>query len=139
MSQTLACTFKEKKKLFYSIEIIFLQNIEPYLKLLMQKMLLETFHSQTVTFEIYRIPQMGISKNERIQEFWGPQKKKLWPLIPPKMGIMEKSGPGRFPRITRNTRNHKKMENFIKVTKYLTKLKEVVTNYVSEKSHFKKH
>ena len=42
----------------------------------MQKMLLETFHSQTVTFEIYRIPQMGISKNERIQEFWGPQKKK---------------------------------------------------------------
>ena len=29
-------------------------------------------------------------------------------------------------------------ENFIKVTKNLTKLKETLTNYVWEKSHFKK-
>ena len=32
-----------------------------------------------------------------------------------------------------------KTENFIKVTKNLTKLKETLTNYVWEKSHFKKH
>ena len=32
-----------------------------------------------------------------------------------------------------------KMESFIKVTKYLTKLKEALINYVWEKSHFKKH
>ena len=32
-----------------------------------------------------------------------------------------------------------KMENFIKVTKYLTKLKEALINHVSEKPHFKKH
>ena len=31
------------------------------------------------------------------------------------------------------------MDNFIKVTKYLTKLKEALINYVWEKSHFKKH
>ena len=31
------------------------------------------------------------------------------------------------------------MENFIKVSKYLTKLKEALINYVWEKSHFKKH
>ena len=32
-----------------------------------------------------------------------------------------------------------KMENFIKVTKYLTELKEALINYVWEKSHFRKH
>ena len=32
-----------------------------------------------------------------------------------------------------------KTKNFIKVTKNLTKLKETLTNYVWEKSHFKKH
>ena len=73
------------------------------------------------------------------KNFEAHRKKKLRPLIPPKMSIMEKSGPGQFPGIARNTRNHKKMENFIKLTKYLTKLKEALTNYVSEKSHFKKH
>ena len=30
------------------------------------------------------------------------------------------------------------IEHFIKVTKHLTKLKETLTNYVWEKSHFKK-
>ena len=30
------------------------------------------------------------------------------------------------------------IENFIKVTKHLTKLKETLINYVWEKSHFKK-
>ena len=30
------------------------------------------------------------------------------------------------------------LENFIKVTKHFTKLKETLTNYVWEKSHFKK-
>ena len=30
------------------------------------------------------------------------------------------------------------IEKFIKVTKHLTKLKEALTNYVWEKSHFKK-
>ena len=32
-----------------------------------------------------------------------------------------------------------KKENFIKVTKYLNKLKETLISYVGEKSHFKKH
>ena len=32
-----------------------------------------------------------------------------------------------------------KTENFIKVTKYLTKLKEILINYVWEKSYLKKH
>ena len=32
-----------------------------------------------------------------------------------------------------------KMENFIKVTKYITKLKGTLINYFWEKSHFKKH
>ena len=32
-----------------------------------------------------------------------------------------------------------KAKNFIKVIKYLTKLKETLINFVWEKSHFKKH
>ena len=31
------------------------------------------------------------------------------------------------------------IENFIKVTKDFTKLKDTLTNYIWEKSHFKKH
>ena len=47
------------------------------------------------------------------------------------------SGPGNWPGIDGNVGNHG-IENFIKVTKHLTKLKETLTNYVYEKSHFKK-
>ena len=46
---------------------------------------------------------------------------------------------GRFPGITGNAGNHGKDENFTKLTKYLTKLKKTLINYIWEKSTVIKH
>ena len=43
------------------------------------------------------------------------------------------------PESLETTEITEKTENFIKVTRNLTKLKETLINYVCEKSHFKKH
>ena len=43
--------------------------------------------------------------------------------------------PGQFPGIAENARNHR---NVGKVTKYLTKLKVTLKNYVWENSHVKR-
>ena len=47
-------------------------------------------------------------------------------------------GPGRFSGIAGKPEIMEKTENFIKVTIYLTKLKEILINHVWEKSHLKK-
>ena len=43
---------------------------------------------------------------------------------------IEETWPGQFPRMAGNARIAEKMENFIKVTRCLTKLKETLINYV---------
>ena len=43
-----------------------------------------------------------------------------------------------FPELSETPEITEMMENFTKVTKYLTKLKETLINYVWEKSHIKK-
>ena len=42
------------------------------------------------------------------------------------------------PELPETPENTEKMENFIKVSNYLTKLKEALINYIWEKSQFKK-
>ena len=49
-----------------------------------------------------------------------------------------KKRPGRFPGIAGNEEITEMTENFTKVMKYLTKFKEILINYVWEKSHVKK-
>ena len=59
---------------------------------------------------------------------------KLWKMffISSKKGQVDSPESPETPEITEI------IENFIKVTKHLTKLKETLTNFVWEKSHFKK-
>ena len=54
--------------------------------------------------------------------------------------VLETLGLGQvdFPELPETPEITEIIENFIKVTKHLTKLKETLTNYIWEKSNFKK-
>ena len=52
--------------------------------------------------------------------------------------LISNVGPGRFPESPETPEITQILENFMKVTKHFTKLKETLTNYVWEKSHLKK-
>ena len=54
--------------------------------------------------------------------------------------LLETPGLGQvdFPELPETPEITETIENFIKVTKHLTKLKETLTNYIWEKSNFKK-
>ena len=63
---------------------------------------------------------------------YGVRERHIWKNL----GQVDSTESSETPEITEITES---TENFVKVAKYLTKLKETVINYGWEKSHLKKH